>query len=128
MVTTQKPETPSKPAPSEEKRSTTSETEKLSRAWRSLVSSIVVTTRAADKLATRPDTNAKELEDAVDQTLRARQDFRRFVTTIEAKLLGQAKETEALAGLLQSQPRVGHKRKLRDAENGSHDETNPQVT
>lgn len=120
MVTTQKPESaggPSAAATSRaDKRST--ENEKLGRAWRSLVSSIIVTTRAADKVTARADGNTKELEEAVDQTLRARNDVRRYVTSIEANLMGQAKETEALAGLLQSQPRMGRKRK-RAQENGA---------
>ncbi|KAI2493095.1 hypothetical protein MHU86_21443 [Fragilaria crotonensis] len=122
MVTTQKPESATKPDSSsgqDEKRSSTTDVGKLSRAWRSLVSSIVVTTRSAEKVATNPDSNSKELEDAVEQTVKARQEFRRCITTLEAQLLGQAKETEALLGLLQSQPRLGHKRKRQELENGN---------
>lgn len=94
------------------------------------MSAVVVSTRAADKHSkqARQATDAavmarnnKELEEAVDQTLRARNDFRRYVTAMEATLLGQAKETEALVGLLQSQPRMGRKRKDRDAAANSND-------
>mmetsp|Transcript_16605 Transcript_16605/g.27519 ORF Transcript_16605/g.27519 Transcript_16605/m.27519 type:complete len:146 (+) Transcript_16605:60-497(+) len=137
MVSTQKPEASNRPSGASSQQSDnkrpasaaaaatsstpTSETEKLSRAWRSLVSAVVVATRAADKHskqargggdATRHN---KELEEAVDQTLRARNDFRRYVTATEATLLGQAKETEALVGMLQSQPRMGRKRKNRES-------------
>jgi hypothetical protein len=125
MVTTQKPETPTKTDPhasSDEKRSTTTDIDKLARSWRSLVSSIVVTTRAAEKLALHPNASGKELDDAVEQTVRARQDFRRYLTTIEAKLLGQAKETEALTGMLQSQPSTGCKRKRLDTDSGKYAE------
>lgn len=125
MVTTQKPETPTKADPhagSEEKRSTTTDADKLARTWRALVSSIVVTTRAAEKLASQPDASGNELEEAVEQTVRARQEFRRYVTTIEAKLLGQAKETEALTGMLQSQPSIGNKRKRLGTNPGNYTE------
>jgi hypothetical protein len=133
MVSTQKPEASTTSSSSSSSRtsvenpkrigssssSSTSEAEKLSRAWRSLVSAVIVATRAADKHSKQqqqPDVRInKELEDAVDQTLRARNDFRRYVTAMEANLLGQAKETEALVGMLQSQPRLGRKRKHQDS-------------
>ncbi len=86
-----------------------------------------MTTRSAEKVATNPETSAKELEEAVEQTVKARQEFRRCITTIEAQLLGQAKETEALLGLLQSQPRLGHKRKRQERENGSDKEAVLQI-
>ena len=87
------------------------DTDKLKRAWRSLASSVVVSTRAAEKAAIKKNQDTKELDDAVMTLLRARSDFRRYVTTIEANLLGQAEENEALEGLLRSQPCMGRKRK-----------------
>ena len=65
------------------------------------------------------------MEEAIEHTVKARQEFRRCITTIEAQLLGQAKETEALLGLLQSQPRLGHKRKRQEAENGDLEQIIP---
>ena len=126
MVTTQKPETVAKSAAPDsltvspgKPSSRSSETDKLRRSWRALITSIVVATRASDKVAARPDAAAKtELDEAVEQMLRARSEFRRHVSVIEAKLMGQAAEMEALAGHVQSQPRLG-KRKRRETENGA---------
>jgi len=129
MVTTAKPATAQKvdltktnsSAPQDRNsRSASNETEKLRRAWRSLVSSFLVTTRCAEKQCAKAgNITSKELEENVDQTFKARNEFRRQITILEAKLLGTAKETEALSSLMNSQPRIGRKRK-RNTENGTH--------
>jgi hypothetical protein len=80
----------------------------LRRAWRSFASTIIVASRAAGKAK---DASAKDLDDAVVSVLRGCIAFRRCVTHVQAKLTGQAQETEALEGCMRSQPSLGRKRK-----------------
>lgn len=80
----------------------------LRRAWRSFASAIVVAASAAGKAK---DASEKDLDDAVVSVLRARIVFRRSLAHVEAKLIRQAQETEALEGCMRSQPTAGHKRK-----------------
>ena len=78
--------------------------------------------RAAEKVAQNgglDDTKAakekKAMDEALEQTLRARADLTRQAALCEAKLRGNAKETEALECSMRSGPSVGVKRK-REAE------------
>jgi hypothetical protein len=75
----------------------------LRRAWRSFVGTIVVAARAAAKDA--------DPDEAVVSVCRGRITFRRCLAHVEAKITGQAQETEALEGCMKSQPSVGRKRK-----------------
>ena len=99
-----------KPVAKVDTRTTAHSIDKLRRSWRSLASSIVVTVQAAEKAATRPSGN-KELDDAIVTNVRARMEFRRYCSLMEGALRGQAKESEALEGMLRSQPNMGRKRK-----------------
>lgn len=94
--------------------------DKIRRTWRSFASSIVVTTRAAEK-ANGSLLAYKELDDAVVTSIRARVEFRRCCNLLEGSLTGQAKEHEALEGWLRSQPNMGTKRTPRL--NGSEEMT-----
>jgi len=76
------------------------------------VSSFLVSTRCAEKHITKKDMGGKELDESIEQTLKARNEFRRYITTVEAKLMGTAKETEAITGLINTQSRIGRKRKF----------------
>lgn len=117
MATTGKPASPTKKAAAKKASASSAssssknqpyqftDADKLKQKWRSLVSSVVVANRAAEKAAGRPD--SKELDDAVMTTLRSRNDFRRYAAIIEASLLGQAKENEALEALFRSTPCLG---------------------
>lgn len=96
--------------------------DKIRRTWRSFASSIVVTTRAAEKAHGNP-LALKELDDAVVTSIRARVEFRRYCSLLEGSLTGQAKEHEALEGWLRSQPSMGKKRTSRL--NGSEAMTHP---
>ena len=95
---------------------------RLRRSWRALASSLVVAARAAEKVAQNgglDDTKAakekKAMDEALEQTLRARADLTRQAALCDAKLRGNAKETEALECSMRSGPSVGVKRK-REAE------------
>ena len=91
---------------------------RLRRSWRALASSLVVAARAAEKVAQNgglDDPKAakekKAMDEALEQTLRARADLTRQAALCEAKLRGNAKETEALECSMRSGPSVGVKRK-----------------
>ena len=101
---------------------------RLRRAWRSLASSLVVAARAAEKTAKAAAAaevaaqnqvagaaaakfDRKGVEDALFTTLRARTELRRVATLAEAKLRGNARETESLELCQRSQPSIGKKRK-----------------
>jgi hypothetical protein len=99
-------------------RTTAHSIDKIRRSWRSFASSIVVTARAAEKAAARPS-SSKELDDAVVTNVRARIEFRRYCSLMEGALRGQAKESEALEGMLRSQPNMGRKRKA--SSNGANE-------
>ena len=95
---------------------------RLRRSWRALASSLVVAARAAEKVAQNgglDDPKAakekKAMDEALEQTLRARADLTRQAALCDAKLRGNAKETEALECSMRSGPSVGVKRK-REAE------------
>jgi len=96
---------------------------RLRRAWRSFSSSLVVAARAAEKVAKNstggdnPSTTGsvakdkKDMNDALETTLRFRGELIRQTALCEAKLRGNAKETEALECSMRSQPSIGVKRK-----------------
>lgn len=91
---------------------------RLRRSWRALASSLVVAARAAEKVAKngglddpKASKEKKAMDEALEQTLRARADLTRQATLCEAKLRGNAKETEALECSMRSGPSVGVKRK-----------------
>ena len=91
---------------------------RLRRSWRALASSLVVAARAAEKVTQNgglDDPKAakekKAMDEALEQTLRARADLTRQAALCEAKLRGNAKETEALECSMRSGPSVGVKRK-----------------
>ena len=95
---------------------------RLRRSWRALASSLVVAARAAEKVAKngglddpKASKEKKAMDEALEQTLRARADLTRQAALCEAKLRGNAKETEALECSMRSGPSVGVKRK-RDTE------------
>ena len=95
---------------------------RLRRSWRALASSLVVAARAAEKVAknggldgSKASKEKKAMDEALEQTLRARADLTRQAALCEAKLRGNAKETEALECSMRSGPSVGVKRK-RDTE------------
>ena len=95
---------------------------RLRRSWRALASSLVVAARAAEKVAQsgglddpKAAKEKKAMDEALEQTLRARADLTRQAALCEAKLRGNAKETEALECSMRSGPSVGVKRK-REAE------------
>ena len=95
---------------------------RLRRSWRALASSLVVAARAAEKVAKngglddpKASKEKKAMDEALEQTLRARADLTRQAALCEAKLRGNAKETEALECSMRSGPSVGVKRK-RDRE------------
>jgi hypothetical protein len=96
---------------------TTVEAGNLSRAWRSLVSSVIVTKRSAEKLSSNSDpqqqqNSKKEFEEATKQTVRAREELRRCITALESQILRQVTETAELSAMLLCQPKVaGQKRK-----------------
>lgn len=71
--------------------------------------------RAAEKAAKENKSDAKEVDDAIVTTLRARSEFRKQLTLLEGKLTGQAQEIEALESCMRSQPRLG-KRKRRQTD------------
>ena len=89
--------------------------DKLKQKWRSLVSSIVVAHRTADKNSSST-TITKELDEAVLTTLKARNDFRKYVALIESNLLGQAQENAELAALYRSEPSCAGRRKRKRTE------------
>lgn len=76
--------------------------------------------RAAEKaVAAKGDEQAnKDLGEAIVGVLKSNVDLRRTITHVEAKITGQAKETEALEGCMRSQPSVGLKRKRNNNSNG----------
>ena len=78
------------------------------RLWQRYTQSVIHADRTAVKAK---DPASKELGDAVVGMLRCNVDLRRTLTYLEAKLTGQAQETEALEGCMRSQPRIGRKRK-----------------
>lgn len=91
---------------------------RLRRSWRALASSFVVAARAAEKVAKnggmddpKASKEKKAMDEALEQTLRARADLTRQAALCEAKLRGNAKETEALECSMRSGPSVGVKRK-----------------
>ena len=91
---------------------------RLRRSWRALASSLVVAARAAEKVAknggldgSKASKEKKAMDEALEQTLRARADLTRQAALCEAKLRGNAKETEALECSMRSGPSVGVKRK-----------------
>mmetsp|Transcript_28242 Transcript_28242/g.83208 ORF Transcript_28242/g.83208 Transcript_28242/m.83208 type:complete len:133 (-) Transcript_28242:93-491(-) len=91
---------------------------RLRRAWRSFASSLVVAARAAEKSAktasakgSATEAEKKAVDDALVTMLRARSELRRVGSLVEARLRGNAKETEALELCLRSQPCIGRKRK-----------------
>ena len=92
----------------------------LRKAWRTLISNVVVAANAAEKVigdrssAVDPavsEKHKKVLDSALLQTLKARSDIVRTAIAAEARLRGNAKETEALECCLRSQPSMGRKRK-----------------
>jgi hypothetical protein len=86
--------------------------ERLSKVWRSKASSIVGFFQKAEKTAKETTKeNCKELDDAVLVYLRARMEWHRLISHVEAKLQGKAQEMEALENYVRTQPRLGKKRK-----------------
>ena len=76
-----------------------------------------MSTQKAEKAATSEQPsreNLKELNDAVVTFLRARMEWGRQISHIEAKLQGKAQENETMDCYLRCQPRLGRKRKRQE--------------
>jgi hypothetical protein len=72
--------------------------------------------------------NLKELNDAVVTFLRARMEWGRQISYIEAKLQGKAQENETMDCYLRCQPRLGRKRKRHTQEEAAVTEAVEQAS
>jgi len=68
----------------------------------------------------------KELDEAVVLFLRARMEFHRLLSHVEAKLQGKAEEMESLETYLRTQPKVGKRKRKRSDE--EHQQQQPLTT
>ena len=92
------------------------------KSFRSFVSSLIVASKQAEKVAAATSSDAKEkktakdvpLDDAIELLLKQRQSVRQSATLLEGKIRGNVKGSEALQCCLKSQPCVagGRKRKF----------------
>ena len=89
--------------------------DRLSRTWRHLISSVFHATSKAEQLANAADVaSIKEIDDAVVAFLRARLEWGRNLSFLEAKLEGKAKEMEVLQHYSRTQPCLGFRKRKRE--------------
>jgi hypothetical protein len=90
--------------------------ERLGKAWRNLASSVVSCFHKAEKSASEKERDTfnktcKELDESVLTFIRARMEWHRLISHVEAKLQGQAEEMEALECYVRTQPRLGKRKR-----------------
>lgn len=88
--------------------------DRLARTWRHLISSVFNATAKAEQIATSTDVaSVKEIDEAVVAFLRARLEWGRNISFLEAKLEGKAKEMEVLQHFVRTQPCLGTRKRKR---------------
>jgi hypothetical protein len=87
--------------------------DRLSRTWRHLISSVFHATSKAEQ-TTAEVASIKEIDDAVVAFLRARLEWGRNISFLEAKLEGKAKEMEVLQHYSRTQPCLGLRKRKRE--------------
>jgi len=91
--------------------------DRLSRLWRTMVTSVLVATSKAEKAAKEANkATLKEVDEAVIAFLRNRVDWGRLISYLEAKLEGKAKEMEILQHYVRSQPSMGIRKRKRETD------------
>lgn len=96
--------------------STSHHEDRLSRTWRHLISTVFNATSKAEQLASGADAaSIREIDDAVVAFLRARLEWGRNISFLEAKLEGKAKEMEVLQHYSRTQPCLGFRKRKRGA-------------
>jgi len=91
--------------------------DRLSRLWRTMVTSVLVATSKAEKAAKEANkATLKEVDEAVIAFLRNRVDWGRLISYLEAKLEGKAKEMEILQHYVRSQPSMGICKRKRETD------------
>ncbi|GAX16089.1 hypothetical protein FisN_20Hu234 [Fistulifera solaris] len=87
--------------------------DRLSKTWRHLISSVFHATSKAEQ-TTADVASIKEIDDAVVAFLRARLEWGRNISFLEAKFEGKAKEMEVLQHYSRTQPCLGLRKRKRE--------------
>ena len=91
--------------------------DRLERTWKSISNWLILVAQHAQKAEAGTDSaSIKEMDEDIVNFLRAKRDWGRTISYLEAKLEGTAKEVETLQHYVRTQSKLGKKRKREETE------------